>query len=1096
MAFNPGRNIGRVSIRVVPDTKDFNKDVRRDLERSARDVRARVKVEGADFDREAVKRDLEKQLNDVRGLRVDAYVKATVDSAKVNKVLVRKSLQKEFDEMGLRVQIEAHIANHEEFKHEVHKLVHDASKEPVDVHVKPHTAEATSRLKWLARTRVVNYLVKVNDASVVKAAATLAALSGARIAGNWLDDIQDMARNLDKNLPKILGWTTGVTSAIAALTSLGGGIVSIGEGLFSISPMLLAVPGLAINAVGSLIALIVAWKDAGNQLSPLADGMNELGEIINTTYWDRARQPILDLVNGLMPQLRNAFRELSDGVGEFTGALADAFGEELSGGRLESIFGGIAEGWRVLGTGASGFAGAIVSLSQIAATYTPRLAAWFVRQANTFDAWLEAIAKDGRLGDWMEDAIKNMYALWDATAGLAGVFAGIFRAAEAAGSTGLIGFADLMRRWQDVVNTSSFQRGLTAVFRGSYAAMDAFGDAIKAIGRMIADLSGPVERFIGGAGGFLGGLVEGIANALNSPTFGRGLDEFTKGLAQALDGIKPSLQPIADTFGGFVGLLGDMAGSLLPAAAQVIADLTPAFNGIIDAVKPVLPDLANALSEISTGLGPAIADLVSAVGPVFQDVVTQLSQALVDVAPAVGELAKVLSDVVRSLTSWSESNKGFFDKLALDLTPDAEKWKVKVEQSADTGPLRGSTGFVLPRFDANDRASVDAYAKSIVQVYKDQLRKGGPAAGTAFLEGLKSVDMPGPIMDQLRSRFGPDLDQELNSRGREGGGKFSRGLAAGMDESPEASASVGRLRANLGNFTLDADTWMKPAGTAAMQGFRRGSEEEQPNVLPFFGALGGPIGDVMAGAASWLLGRGGETMGGFGTGASGAVEGAKSVFAGLNGHVTGVTNGAGGWLNGRGGEAMGGFASGAEGRKGDVRGTFGGLAGLVSGAIPNPFGLLVGAGSAIMNGLLSGLRSAYGNVQSFVRGIAGWIQANKGPEAYDRQLLVPAGGWIMGGFLNGLERGFGRVQSRVASMASDLREEFEGGLNGTLGDGVNVTAAAARSASLASAQPDGSNTSTGVPVATRSTHITFVNPVSRDPLSDAQEAADLVNAVG
>src|SRR5690606_39258043 len=131
---------------------------------------------------------------------------------------------------------------------------------------------------------------------------------------------------------------------------------------------------------------------------------------------------------------RNAFRDLTAGVGDFTAAMAKAFGEELADGRLESIFRGIAEGWRVLGTGASGFAGALVNLSEIAAKYTPRLAHWFVRQANTFDAWLTAISTDKRLDRWMETAIDSMYDLWDVTRGISGVFAGLYTAADAAGS--------------------------------------------------------------------------------------------------------------------------------------------------------------------------------------------------------------------------------------------------------------------------------------------------------------------------------------------------------------------------------------------------------------------------------------------------------------------------------------------------------------------------------------------------------------------------------------------------------------------------------------------------------------------------------------
>lgn len=1066
MAFSPGRNIGRVSIRVVPDTKNFNRDLKRQLLDTARNVKAKVKVEiefdKTEFDRMLKKqlrelrdvvitvrpqldKDFSKQLSDYKDIAVKIRPEVDARAAQKKALELREQVHRAIDGFrDISMNVEALIRDPEQFKRDVKHLVRQAEKNKVKIPVEVQDTIARAQLRYAARTRVVTFVARVAPGAYSKVASTLAALSGARIASGWLEDIADFAKDLDKSLPRILGWTTSITSAFGAIAASVAGVVGLGQGFVAMLPGLLVLPGLAINAVGSLIALFVAWKDAKNQLAPLADGMREIGEIINTTYWDRARQPILDLVTGLLPQMKNAFRELSAGVGDFTGAMATAFGSELGNGRFESIFGGIAEGWRILASGAGGFAGAIVSLSEIAAKYTPRLASWFVRQANTFDAWLTAIATDGRLTDWMEGAIDAMYDLWDATKGVSGVFAGLWRAAESAGSEGLSGFARLMQTWSTVVNSADFQRGLAAVFRGSFDAMTAFGDAIKEIGRLVGDLDGSFENFISSSGAFLGGLIEGIAEALNNAKFEAGLNEFSNGLRASLDGIRPAFAPIAETFGNLLGLMGEMARTLLPGAAQVIADLTPALDGIIAAVKPVLPDLAKALTDISAALAPAIADFVTAASPAFQSIVRELADALVDLAPAIAKLAGVLSDVVRGLNAWSENNKGFFEKLALDMTPDSDKWKVRLEQNADISQLRAPNGFILPKFDAKDQASVEAYASSITRVYKDKLAEGGPIAGQAFLDGLKNIDMPGPLMAQLQKAFGPDLDKELNARGRAGGGSVQRGFAEGMDQSTEASASVGRLRANIGTFAADSGMWLNPAGAEVMRGFRAGSEIEAPNVATFFASLGTPFGDAMAGAASWLTGRGSETMGGFRAGAGGRVVDTSNLFAGLGGVLQGSTSGASGWISGRGSEAMGGFRSGADGGLPGVRGVFGTLSGIVSGAVPNPFGLLFGAGNALMSGLLSGIRSGFAAVQNFVSGIAGWIAANKGPESYDRVLLEPAGKWIMGGLERGLESGFLRVQSRVSGMAGALRSDFAAGLGGEVAVGVGLSADAAR----------------------------------------------------
>ncbi|MCJ1709224.1 hypothetical protein [Microbacterium sp. VKM Ac-2923] len=1080
MAFNPGRNIGRVSIRVVPDTKNFNKDARRQLNDAARTVRARIKVDGADFDKEAVKKDLERQLNGVEGLRINAYVKATVDSAKVNKTLVRKSIQAQFDEMSVRVGIEAHVKNAEDFKREVHKMIDDAEGKSVDVPVNPQTAAAAAQLRYTARDRMVTFFAKTDKASVAAVASTFAALSGARLAGQWADDLGEFFRDLDKNLPSILTATTGITSIVAGLSAAVGSLVSVGQGLFSISPALLVLPGLALNAIGSLTALIVAWKDAGNQLEPLADGMNEIGEIINSTYWDQARQPILDLVNGLMPQMRNAFRDLSHGVGEFTGALAKAFGEELGGGRFEAIFGGIAEGWRVLGTGASGFAGAIVSLSEIAAKYTPRLAAWFVRQANTFDAWLEAIAKDGRLGAWMESAIDSMYDLWDATTGIAGVFEGIYTAAAAAGSEGLEGFAKLMQQWEQTVKSADFQKGLSAVFRGSYAAMDAFGEAIKGIGRLIADLSGPIERFIGSSGEFLGGLVEAIANALNTPVFAKGLDDFSSGLTAALDGIKPALHPIADTFGGFLGLLGNLAENVLPTAANAIAQLTPSVDSLMGVVERVTPGLTTAVDNFVNKVAPPINDLVVALGPAIQTTFEALGTALDGIAPTMESLTTALSPtLVSALTGLADALKPLADlSAALLAIPTAGFQGLKdlsfiwdnnvldnaVREIAKQPTWIGDLFTWAAEVDGIDLSvtpSLSPIPEDLASKWTGKLRSkfetGGQEAADAMWSQLKTLDPS--VLSQIESNLsglGITLNESGGNVGRGAGARLSSGFMSGFnDGKPAISTAFASLRPTTEAAVGDTSTWLTSSGTNAMLGFKTGSEGQKPGIAGWFASLGTPFGDAMSAASTWLLGRGGETMGGFRSGAEGGTEATKGVFSGLNGNLTSATSGSNMWLTGRGSDAMGGFGSGAEGRKWEVSGVFGGLVGLVGSAIPNPWGLLIGAGSSIMGGFLSGLKSAYEGVKTFVSGIASWIRDNKGPEAYDRQLLVPAGGWIMDGFQRGLERGFGRVQSRVAGMAAAIRDEFSTGLNGEIGAGIDLSANAARSiAASAKAKAD------------------------------------------
>lgn len=630
----------------MPDTTKFRNDLRDKLRQIERTTTATVRVDKADVDRAAVRESIKRQMAEFRGVSLESQIEVLVDRAKVDREKVRAAIQRQLKEFGdLQVNLAPSISEKgkESFNHEIDKLIRHNSGKNVDLSVNAHALAASATISRVARPRFVELFVEVNKGSMAKALTTLAALSGARLTFKWIDDLVERVRNLDKNLPAILGWTTGITSLVAALAGGVSGLVGIGQGLFSILPAFLVIPGLVQNAIGSAAVLIVALKNTKKELAELGPSFTALGNTINTTFWSRARQPILDLVNGLMPQMQNAFRELATGVGDFTGALAQAFSSELGNGRFEAIFANVAEGWRILATGADGFAGAITSLSQIAARYTPRLASWFVRQANTFDNWLNSISNDGRLDAWMEGAIDSMYDLWDAVTGVAGVFTALWRAADQAGSAGLKGFARMMQDWERIANGPAFQRGLTAIFRGSYAAMDAFGGAVKSIGDLIADWPDQVERFIAASGNFLGGLIEGVFRALNSPQFAAGLDGLSSGLGRALEGILPALQPIADTFGDFLGLLGDLAANLLPTAAGVLADLMPSIENVIGAIRDsgVLEKLATAVSDVSDQLGPVVEGLVSAFSPALISALEAFADAAGPLGESIAQLAGI-----------------------------------------------------------------------------------------------------------------------------------------------------------------------------------------------------------------------------------------------------------------------------------------------------------------------------------------------------------------------------------------------------------------------------------------------------------------------
>lgn len=96
------------------------------------------------------------------------------------------------------------------------------------------------------------------------------------------------------------------------------------------------------------------------------------------------------------------------------------------------------------------------------------------------------------------------------------------------------------------------------------------------------------------------------------------------------------------------------------------------------------------------------------------------------------------------------------------------------------------------------------------------------------------------------------------------------------------------------------------------------------------------------------------------------------------------------------------------------------LPGRITGAIGNLGSLLVGAGRALMDGLLAGIKAGFETVLSFARGIAAKIAAVKGPRQLDLRILRPAGQWLMQGLGDGLRTGMDRIRSLVSSFTGEF----------------------------------------------------------------------------
>lgn len=1108
-----GNRAGSMHVRVLPDTTGFQRDLKRKLVAIEKSLPSlTVNVEKARVNRTKLAASIDEQVKKLRDFKVniDTVLKGDgleqklkqftgdkrvnlipqIDQALLDRVWesVHESIKRielkvstrvddesvraavvslENELSGLERNLHISILNEEErmkIRHRIHEIsekLDDMAKDrTVHVDINPFTAWANARLRWLTRPRIVEIIPKVPKAAFAKAATALAALSGARLSYDYLERFSDWMSEIDRKLPRLAMTTMGLTSAFGGLMSSLSGIVGIGDGLASLLPSLLLIPGMLAGAAMSGVALYVALKDAKSELSVLGPQFTRLGQTISSTFWGQAREPIIELTNSVMPQLERSFERTSQAIGRFTGKLAGSFQKSFAGGRLEAMFNGLASSWDELAKGTDSFAGAITNLGLVAARYMPRLSAWFVRQADTFDNWLSKVATDGRLDQWINEAIDSYYSLWDVAAGTTGVLKGLWTAAEAGGSKGLRGFADMMLAWDKAVNGQKWQETLTSLFRGSGDAMGSFKTALEKVGNMLHSLRSDLEYLIAGSGDALGGLIGSIADALDRPAIQRGLRDFIDGISSGLDSLEPALVPVADLVGkiaSFAGELGDVLGSTLGNVAELLA---PFVEGFLDKID--LTPLADAIGAIS-GEGDGMKTVGSALG--------SLAQFAIDVAAS--GIETMLPRIVNALE---------------DLAPLLDD----IAGSAETlQPLWDGLGALFDTTGVGGSAAAMNSAKSAFEVLDKVDKMKDPKeklkALTGFWDDLAKSDQPiksevgkigGFIVDvglgfaHLRNQFEKAVDQ------------FRQDPSGTVTEWVQKLVSA--LQEGVGGLWESA----KQKGGEILDGLRLGLEEKWSSVRQFFIDLPANTITAIGDAAVWLIQSGQDIIGGLHAGAS--TRWATTVtpwFVLMKAKVQAFLANPGGWLVGKGQEIIAGLQRGVQIAWSTANMWFAVIKGKVISFFTGAGTWLFSSGQALITGFAEGVREAAGKAAAAIeasvakiRGLFPNSPAKWGPFS-GRGWVAHSGVAVGQTFGDSVVKSLDLSRSRIARSLGSIRGEFTtltGDVNGLSQFDVSSQFDAARSHSARTANGVTTLTDGTTPAAGTSVVANFIQPEQRE----------------
>ena len=582
-------SIGKMSIRVFPDTSKFKADLKKDLAALKGQLRTAVDVE------------------------------ARVDQASLIQTKARLA--------GIAKDFKTHVT------------------------VDAQTRKASAALGVLTRPRTAEVRVVLQGLDAAKAG--LASLAGGNVASVGFGHAKEVASNFDRIAVSAGAAATKIAAMSAAMSAMAGNAAMVAVSMAQISGAGLALPGimsgflvgLASSADG-LQNILLAMNEVVGKSGFFEDAFVWMRFNHNNDFWSTAKAGLNDLVqNGVLPFMDEYVK-----LGKITGVFWSEFFRGMSNGivavgGMVQLFKPLHDSFAIAAEGAAPFTEAMFRLGAVGGEYLPRMAAAFTEVSNAFLNWVTQAQETGRINEIIDRGITNAKLFGGILVDVAGVINGVAKAAEAAGGGGLQGLAAAFDAINKAVNGPLMQGALTTVFEGAFAGMKNLTPGLSSLAGAFEQLAPTISRSMEKAGAVVSILLDGIAQALRNPAIADGVNKMFDGLVKAAIELAPAFSAAAPAVGALLGAIGEILPIMAPLVTQIVQGLAPAFADFKSSLAPVVEVLAKGLSEALKIILPVVADVVKALAEFMRNN-PQLAATILAVVGALAPLAPIIGTVV------------------------------------------------------------------------------------------------------------------------------------------------------------------------------------------------------------------------------------------------------------------------------------------------------------------------------------------------------------------------------------------------------------------------------------------------------------------
>lgn len=526
----------------------------------------------------------------------------------------------------------------------------------------PDYLKVIAQLAILTKSQTVGIFVKLNNASLLLAAAKL---TGLRAAARWTEAFARSLGTLDRNLPILAAVVVGINTLTSGVISLAASAFSLGNDLGNVVRMAaLLAPAMILGFAAVKTVMQGVFKDFGaavNGDDKAIEKLTESGkkaaanmrvifqdirETVSKNFWDEASDSMLRFTETALPQVRDGMASLAVSMGGVFSSITDAttkFAEEDG---FLVFFQNLTRGFDNIKSGMGPFMSAFLNLAALGSTIFPRMGAAFEVMSGKFDTWVKRLALDGSFNRWIDQGVQGIKDLWSAGVSLIGVWENIGNAAKGAGALTLHSFAQMMAKLDEVTNGYRFQTNLSRIFQGARDASDTFHEALGKLGPAMDVFSVTMGNALANSGKALSKFIGLLGDVLSSPNLDKGMTAFLSGVTRMFEELRPAAAPVTEILRTFGEILGAVASDSGPLFRTLFTQLATVFTTAWHALEPFLPVLIQIGTTIVGVLGPALANAANVFIPAFATGLADLGDGLIPVIKNLSDFAVGLVGMV------------------------------------------------------------------------------------------------------------------------------------------------------------------------------------------------------------------------------------------------------------------------------------------------------------------------------------------------------------------------------------------------------------------------------------------------------------------